>query len=104
LTGVFPDHRSLLGTSVVARERLRRIAGLARDLDDDRIDDHGLLEELGRRWYRLVGSSAKEGRVPMTPNLEVAVEMGERFGDARRVLNVVTDQYLFPLRERVFGS
>jgi hypothetical protein len=28
----------------------------------------------------------------------------EHFADARRVLTMVTDQYLFPLRPRWFGS
>jgi hypothetical protein len=26
-----------------------------------------------------------------------------QFSDARRILNVVTDTYLFPLREQLFG-
>jgi hypothetical protein len=29
--------------------------------------------------------------------------IAEHFGDARRILNVVTDTYLFPLREQWFG-
>jgi hypothetical protein len=59
-----------------------------------------LLEYLGARWYRRAGAAVKG-----TPlgSFTVAADMGERFGDARRFLNAVTDQYLFPLRDRWFG-
>jgi hypothetical protein len=30
--------------------------------------------------------------------------MADHFRDARRVLNAVTDRYLFPLREQWFGT
>jgi hypothetical protein len=40
----------------------------------------------------------------MTSGLDVVNQIGERFGDARRILNAVTDQYLFPIRQRWFGT
>jgi len=33
----------------------------------------------------------------------VLATIAEHFSDARRILNVVTDRYLFPLREQWFG-
>jgi hypothetical protein len=54
---------------------------------------------LGGRWYRLAPrlSPAPSGSV------EVLAAIAEHFTDARRILNVVTDTYLFPLRELWFG-
>jgi hypothetical protein len=59
-----------------------------------------LLEELGRRWYR-----AADRLVPVRAGWDMAVvaDLADRFGDARRVLNVVTDRYLFPFRQAWFG-
>jgi hypothetical protein len=51
----------------------------------------------------MAARSAATHGAAMTAGLAVAAEMGERFGEARRVLNVVSDRYLFPLRERWFG-
>ena len=58
-----------------------------------------LLELLGARWYRLATrlSPAPSGSV------RALEAIAEGFSDARRVLNVVTDTYLFPLREQWFG-
>jgi hypothetical protein len=41
--------------------------------------------------------------VPAPAGLHVLGELAERFGQARRVLNVVTDRHLFPFRDRWFG-
>jgi hypothetical protein len=92
LTGVFPDH---IGLSSHGTDRLLRLSGW-RVGPDDRPAAPELLEALGRRWYLMAAAAAV---VP----LPIVEEMGRRFGDARRVLNVVTDWYLFPLRERWFG-
>jgi hypothetical protein len=35
--------------------------------------------------------------------VDVLSELAERFIDARRILNVVTDRYLFPFRAQWFG-
>jgi hypothetical protein len=102
LTGVFPDHRSVLELGGVPVSRLLRLSGLPATLDDN-FDGPGLLEYLGARWYRMAAQSARSHGVTLTGTMAVAETIGDRFGDARRVLNVVTDRYLFPLRERWFG-
>jgi hypothetical protein len=101
LTGVFPDHHASPGTGQVAANRLLRISGLRPD--DDAVLGPELLGQLGPRWYAMAARSAATHGAAMTTGLAVAAEMGERFGEARRVLNVVSDRYLFPLCERWFG-
>lgn len=101
LTGVFPDHTatrtfreidlrplavSLAGTGADS-EALREALELRGSV--------GLLEHLGARWYRLALRAPQ--REP-----EVLEAVAERFGDARRVLNHVTDHYLFQRRARLF--
>ena len=54
-----------------------------------------LLEWLGRVCYRLA-----ERRSTGTP--DVLHDVAARFVEARRFLNVLTDRYLFPFRERWF--
>ena len=101
LTGVFPDHTAStpLGRPV-AEVQLLRSAGLeAAETPPGSINAFELLELLGGRWYRLATrlSPAPSGSV------EVLAAIAEHFTDARRILNVVTDTYLFPLRELWFG-
>jgi hypothetical protein len=101
LTGVFPDHTA--ATSLgrpLAELQLLRAADLAPSrVAPESLNAFQLLELLGARWYRLAArlSPAPSGSV------EVLAAIAERFTDARRVLNVVTDIYLFPLREQWFG-
>ncbi len=101
LTGVFPDHTAStpLGRPL-SEATLLRSAGLetTRTAPGD-LATFELLELLGRRWYRLAArlSPAPSGTV------EVLAAIAEQFTDARRILNAVTDVYLFPLRERWFG-
>ncbi len=82
----------------MAEAQLLRTAGLNRDRADS-ISAFELLELLGRRWYGLATrmAPARSGSV------EVLAAIAEQFTDARRILNAVTDTYLFPLRERWFG-
>ena len=99
LTGVFPDHtaNTPLGRSPLA---LLRSAGLdATPRDDIAANSFELLELLGARWYR------RALRLSPAPSGTVGVldAIADGFTDARRVLNVVTDTYLFPLREQWFG-
>jgi hypothetical protein len=101
LTGVFPDHHAAPATGQLAANRLLRISGLRPD--DDAVLGPELLGQLGPRWYAMAVRSAATHGAVTTAGLAVAAEMGERFGEARRVLNVVSDRYLFPLRERWFG-
>jgi hypothetical protein len=99
LTGVFPDHTAStpLGRPL-ATTSLLRSAGL----DPGRAEDANafeLLELLGARWYRLAV------RLAPAPSGSVRAldAIAQQFTDARRILNVVTDRYLFPLREQWFG-
>jgi len=102
LTGVFPDHTDLSALGPVDVGRLMRATGLRADAAADR-GGVALLEELGARWYRAAVAAAAAAGVPRTQELVVVGELGERFADARRVLDVVTQRYLFPRRERWFG-
>ncbi|HYZ99801.1 MAG TPA: hypothetical protein VE575_13670 [Acidimicrobiales bacterium] len=102
LTGVFPDHPSAATIGGAAAGRLLRLTGVPGRQGEDRAGQ-ALLEQLGARWYGLAAASAKAQGTPMTSALAVMEEMAARFHDARRVLNVVTDRYLFPVRDRWFG-
>jgi hypothetical protein len=102
LLGVFPDHPPELGSGA-ATERLIRLSGLSRGNVGD-LGSHELLELLGSRWYARAVTSARATGGPVTTTLAVAGYMAEHFRQARRVLNAVTDRYLFPLREQWFGT
>ena len=101
LTGVFPDHTATTALGrPLAEVHLLRTAQLGPDrVSPGTLNGFELLELLGARWYRLAErlSAAPSGSV------EVLAVMARQFTDARRILNVVTDQYLFPLREQWFG-
>ena len=109
LTGVFPDHTATRGLSPVAEARLRRAAGIEGGRDATAgsgaapISLSGtvaLLEELGRRSYRLASSTAPSPTVATS----VVGEVAERFHHARRILNLVTERHLFPFRDRWMSS
>jgi hypothetical protein len=102
LTGVFPDHPSILDLGEVAAGRLLRASGVRRE-GDEGLSGKELLESLGRRWYSLTARAVRAAGMPLTGDLAVVDEMAQRFTDARRTLNVVTDWYLFPWRDRWFG-
>jgi hypothetical protein len=106
LTGVFPDHTATRAFGPVDAQRLLRHAGLE-GAEAERAGSLAgalgsggvaLLERLGRRWYRLAYQSAPVRTAP----LRVMDEVAERFDQARRILNLVTDTYLFPFRARWF--
>jgi len=102
LLGVFPDHPPAVQGGA-ATERLIRLSGLG----SDRVADLGaqeLLELLGARWYSAAIASATASGRPVTATLAVAGYMADHFHEARRVLNAVTDRYLFALREQWFGT
>jgi hypothetical protein len=101
LTGVFPDHtaRTPLGRPM-AEAHLLGTAGIAPErLGPGSLNGFQLLELLGSRWYRL---TVRLAPAP-SGSVEVLAAVAEQFTDARRILNVVTDSYLFPLREQWFG-
>lgn len=99
LTGVFPDYAA--ERLVVDRERRQLERALeARDRESaDRRDGVWLLEQVGRRAYRIAQRSADR----RTLMADVLGEVSENFAAARRMLNFLTDRYLFPLRQRWFG-
>jgi hypothetical protein len=105
LTGVFPDHTATRAFGPVHAERLLRHAGMGgaevrEALAAPSIGSGGvaLLERLGRRWYRLAYQAAPVRTAP----LRVMDEVAQRFDQARRILNLITDTYLFPFRQRWF--
>lgn len=109
LTGVFPDHTATAGFGPVAEARLLRAGRLAATSWPDAttspmtLGDNGavgLLEELGRRWYWLCADAVPP---PRSRDLDVVADLAHHFVQARRILNLVTDRYLFPLRDRWFG-
>jgi hypothetical protein len=103
LTGVFPDHTATAGFSPVAESRLLRAGRLRAPAASAPLADPGavgLLEQLGERWYRLAAAGVP---TPRSHDLEVVASLGSRFVEARRVLNVITDRYLWPTRNQWFG-
>ena len=99
LLGVFPDHPPLAGGA--AADRLLRHGGLqAGEIED--LDGVTLFERLGSTWYRTAARLASAAGVPPTGTLAVVGDVAGHFHEARRVLNAVTDRYLFPLRSRWF--
>jgi len=99
LTGVFPDYATAHALGPVNAARLLRAARLlAAQLpgaQQDRLAGPPGIEfweHLGARWYR----AARDLAPVTTARLTVVGEVADRFRQARRVLNHVTDQYLFP--------
>ena len=112
LTGVFPDYVARHGFGPVDQGRLlrssrvtagpRRGAGAAARppvIDEDG-DAVALLGQLGRRWYQ-AAFRLLPGPVPA--NVAVISEMPERFNDARRILGVIAERFLFAHRQDWFG-
>lgn len=99
LLGIFPDHPPLPGGA--AADRLLRHGGLHADEIED-LDGVTLFELLGSTWYRTAARLASAAGVPRTATFAVVGDVAEHFHEARRVLNAVTDRYLFPLRSRWF--
>ena len=99
LSGIFPDFAA--ERLILNRERRhleRALGGRDREQAEQR-DGIWLLERLGRRAYRLAGQAGR-GHTALA---EVLDEVSQDFSTARRVLNFLTDRYLFPLRQRWFG-
>jgi hypothetical protein len=100
LTGIFPDYA---GERLVAdreRRQLERALWTADREQAERRDGVWLLEQLGRRAYRIAQQGA-DRRAAMSG---VLAEVSENFAAARRVLNFLTDRYLFPMRRQWFGT
>jgi hypothetical protein len=99
LTGIFPDYAA--ERMVLSRER-RQLERALEPVDREQNERHDgvwLLERVGRRAYRIAHRSADQ-RALMTQALAA---VSENFATARRMLNFLTDRYLFPQRQRWFG-
>lgn len=104
LTGVFPDYVARRGFGQVEETRLLRAGGIAQRPDRSGPPGSagavGLLEQLGRRWYQ--GAFDLLPR-PVPRTVAVLGELPERFGQARRILGLITERFLFTHRDRWFG-
>jgi hypothetical protein len=110
LCGVFPDWARRTPAHPVTVERLvRSVSGSSRPATAFSLEDigplsggsglGGLLRVLGPRWYDLAAS-----RSPLPSVRRALDDAAVGFEKARRFLTLLTDRYLFPLRERWFGS
>ena len=100
LTGIFPDYAGERLVAERERRELERALGAVDRERSDGLDGVWLLEQLGRRAYRIAQQGA-DGRAAMAG---VLAEVSENFAAARRVLNFLTDRYLFPMRRQWFGT
>lgn len=104
LTGVFPDRSSSWPMSATEQERLLRSGGGEDACSRDEAAHVGqtssgvleLLEDLGERWYRAACSSV----LSPTRTTFVLASVAQRFSTARRILNFITDRFLFSMRAR----
>lgn len=100
LTGIFPDYA---GERLVAERDRRQLERALATSDRERSDQRDgvwLLEQLGRRAYRI----AQQGADRRAAMAGVLADVSENFAAARRVLNFLTDRYLFPMRRQWFGT
>ena len=100
LTGIFPDYAGERLVAERERRQLERALGTADRERSSRADGVWLLEQLGRRAYRI----AQQGADRRAAMAGVLAEVSENFAAARRVLNFLTDRYLFPMRRQWFGT
>ena len=100
LTGIFPDYAGERLVAEHERRQLERALGTVDHERSDRQDGDWLLEQLGRRAYRI----AQQGADRRAAMAGVLAEVSENFAAARRVLNFLTDRYLFPMRSQWFGT
>ena len=108
LTGVFPDHTGRGLFSPVALARVQRALGdppsasgtwESRRGQDLASGEGVLLEWIGRRSYRLAWQATEPRDVGLS---RVLGEVAERFPHARRILNFLTERYLFRRRDNWF--
>lgn len=96
LTGIFPDHTARTRFAPVQVDRLARsLHPGATDELAEALALHGavgLLELLGRQWYRL---AIETSPVPDRRLADLA-SVSEHFVHARRALNHLADRWLFP--------
>jgi hypothetical protein len=100
LTGVFPDYAA---ERLIAERERRGLERALRPADREQSEGRDgiwLLEQLGRRAYRI----AQQGADRAAPMAGVLGEVSQNFAVARRVLNFMTDRYLYPMRRQWFGG
>jgi hypothetical protein len=92
LSGVLPDHTASHPYTAAQREWLARSAVLGPT--DALVEDQGLhfMEAAGAGWYRRAVDEAN-GTVSTGPTF--LRTLADRFTEARRILNYLTDRYLF---------
>jgi hypothetical protein len=116
LTGVFPDYVSRRGFAPIEEGRLLRAGGMPGGGADRRPGAGapgpaiaeaagpggavGLLELLGMRWYRAAFLLLPR---PVPEDVAVIGDLPAHFGQARRILGLVTERFLFHQRDRWFG-
>jgi hypothetical protein len=106
LTGVFPEHTWRRFDAPTAARRLQRALSWRRlDLTDTGSSEGPMsamdvLELVGSRSYRQAGRATWDVAGPGGHMLD---DLAERFGQARRLLNFVTDRYLFSHRDAWFS-
>jgi hypothetical protein len=99
-SGIFPDYAAERLVADRDRGSLERALGAADREQADGRDGIWLLEQLGRRAYRI----AQQGADPRAAMAGVLADVTENFATARRVLNFLTDRYLYPMRRQWFGA
>jgi hypothetical protein len=102
LTSVFPDYTARRGFGPVELARLVR-SGTGAGRTPAALEDVGpvpLLEMLGRRWYQACFDLLPR---PVPANLLVIGELPQEFAQARRVLSLITERFVFSYRDRWFG-
>jgi hypothetical protein len=100
LTGIFPDYAA---ERLVAERERRGLERALRPADREQSEGRDgvwLLEQLGRRAYRIAQQGVDRG----APMSGVLGDVSENFAVARRVLNFLTDRYLYPMRRQWFGA
>jgi hypothetical protein len=103
LAGVFPEYTQDRALSPLDATRLVRMAGLDIDGDPERLaatPPMELFERLGAQWYHNAWRTARY----RTRHLAVVADVAQQFHQARRVLNHITDRYLFPLAASPGGA
>ncbi|MGO8862744.1 MAG: hypothetical protein ACLQRH_18570 [Acidimicrobiales bacterium] len=112
LTGVFPDYVARNGFGPIGEGRLLRAGGITKGRPEDLPREPGvagfgdrgavdLLEHLGRRWYQTAFELLPH---PVAENVAILGELPRCFRQARRMLGLITEQFLFAHRDRWFGQ
>ncbi len=102
LSGVFPEYVQQHALGPIDASRLLRLSGVGSGEERERMVTMPaveLFEHLGARWYR----RAYELAPFRTVHLDVVADVADRFRQARRVLNHITDRYLFPILKEPGG-